>query len=69
MSLLLEAKSMPELNIKPRLILVTHTDEMVMEHNVQLAGKMFIHTLNRIVRKTNATDRAVTVLQNRQYSN
>ena len=39
MSLLLEAKSMGALNIKPRLILVSHTDDLVLVHNVQPAGK------------------------------
>ena len=39
MSLLLEAKSMPALIIKPMLILVKHTDDLGgLVHNVQPAG-------------------------------
>ena len=55
MSLLLEAKSMPALIIKPRFILVTHTDDLGWYLTSNQQGKMFIHNLSRIVRKPNVT--------------
>ena len=57
MSLLLEAKSVPALIIKPRLILVTHTDDLGWYITSNQQGKMFVQNLNRIVRKTNVTPR------------
>ena len=55
MSLLLEAKSMPAL-IKPRFILVTHTDDLGWYKTFNQQGKMS-ENLNRIVRKPNVTPR------------
>ena len=63
MSLLLKAKSITALIIKPRLILVMHTDDLgwcitrssVFPLNQQ--GKTFVLSLNMIVRKTNVTPR------------
>ena len=57
MSLLLEAKSMPALIIKPRLILVSHTDDLGWCITSNQQGKMFVQNLNRIVRKPNVTPR------------
>ena len=62
MSLLLEAKSMPALIIKPRFVLVTHTDDLgwyIGTNQVgptsRPAGKDVRSKLNRIVRKPNVT--------------
>ena len=55
MSLLLEAKRMPALIIKPRLILVTHTDALGWYIASNQQGQMFVQNLNRIVSKTNVT--------------
>ena len=55
MSLLLEAKSMIALFIKPRFILVTHTDDLGWYITSNQKGKMFIQNLNRIVKKPNVT--------------
>ena len=55
MSLLLEAKSMPELIIKPRFILVTHTDDLGWSITSNQQEKMFFQKFNRIVRKPNVT--------------
>ena len=55
MSLLLEAKSMPALIIKPRSILVTHTDDLSWYITSNQQGKMFVQNINRIVRKPNVT--------------
>ena len=57
MSLLLEAKSIPALIIKPRFILVTHTDDLGWYITSNQQGKMFVQNLNRIVRKPNVTPR------------
>ena len=54
MSLLLEAKSMPALIIKPRFILVTHTDDLGW-YITSNQGKMFVQNLNRIVSQPNRT--------------
>ena len=53
MSLMLEAKSMSALIIKPTLILVSHTDDLGWYIASNQQGKMFVQNLNRIVRKTN----------------
>ena len=55
MSLLREAKSMPSLNIKPRLIRVTHTDAFGWNITSNQQGQMFVQNLNRIVSKSNVT--------------
>ena len=55
MSLLLEAKSMPALIIKPMFILVMHTDDLGWYITSNQQGKMFVQNLNRIVRKPNLT--------------
>ena len=57
MSLLIETKSMPALIIKPRFILVTHTDDLGWYISSNQQGKMFVQNLNRIVRKLNVTPR------------
>ena len=57
MSLLLEAKSMPALIIKPRLFLAMHTDDLGWYMTSNQQGKMFIQTIYRIVRKPNVTPR------------
>ena len=57
MSLLLEAKSMPALILKPRFILVTHTDDLCWYIMSNQQGKMFVQNLNRIVRKPDVTPR------------
>ena len=57
MSLLLEAKSMPALIIKPRLIHVLHTDDLSWYITSNQQGKIFVKNLNRIVRKPNVTPR------------
>ena len=51
--LLLEAKGMPALIIKPRLILVTHTDHLGWYTTSNQQGQMFVRNLNRIVSKLN----------------
>ena len=55
MSLLLEAKTMPALIIKPRFILVTHMDDLGWCITSNQQGKMFVQNLYRIVRKPNVT--------------
>ena len=55
MSLLLEAKSMPALIIKPRFILVTHTDDLGWNITSNQQGQMSVQNLNRIVSKPNVT--------------
>ena len=57
MRLLPEAKSMPALIIKPRFILVTHTDDLGWYITSNQQGKMFVQNLNRIVRQPNVTPR------------
>ena len=54
---LLEAKGLPALIIKPRFILLTHTDEVSWYITSNQLGKMFVQNLNRIVRKPNVTPR------------
>ena len=55
MSLPLEAKNMPALIIKPRLILVTHTDDLGWYITSNQQGQMFVQNLIRIVSKPNVT--------------
>ena len=70
MSLLLEAKSMPALIIKLRLILVAHMDDLFWYITSNQQGQMFVQNLNRIVGKPNVMPaRADPVLHHRQYSN
>ena len=57
MSLLLEAKSMPKLIIKPRFIVVSHTDDLGRYITSKQLGKMFVQNLNRIARMPNITPR------------
>ena len=69
MRLVLEAKSMPALIIKPGLILVTHTDDHAWLHiSSNQQGQMFIQNLNRIVSKAKCYTRADPVLHHRLYS-
>ena len=51
MSLLLEAKSIPALIIKPRLILVSHTDDLGWNKTSNQQQQMLILNLKRIVSK------------------
>ena len=53
MSFLLEAKSMAALVIKPRLILVVHTDDHSWSTTSNQLGHMFVQNLNRIVSMPN----------------
>ena len=46
---------MPASIIKPRFILVTHTDDLGWYITSNQQGKMFVQNLNRIVRKPNVT--------------
>ena len=55
MSLLLEAKSVPALIIKPRLILVAHTDDLGWNKTSNQQQQMLIQNLNRIVSRLNVT--------------
>ena len=55
MSLLVGAKSMPALIIKPRLIRVTHTDHVGWNMTSNQHGLMFVQNLNRIDSKPNVT--------------
>ena len=57
MGLLLEAKSMPALIIKPGFILVSHTDDLGWYIMPNQQGNMFVQNINRIVRKPNVTPR------------
>ena len=47
----LKAKGMPPWIIKPRFILVTHTNDLSWYITSNQQGKMFVQNLNRIVRK------------------
>ena len=55
MSLLLEAKSMPALIIKPRLILAAHTDDLGWNKTFNQQQQMLIQNLNRIVSRPDVT--------------
>ena len=55
MSLLLEAKSMPALIIKPRLNLVANTDDLGGNKTSNLQQQMFSENLDRIVSEPNVT--------------
>ena len=55
MSLLLEAKSTPALIIKPRLILLAHTDDLGWNKTSNQQQQMLIQNLNRIVSRPNVT--------------
>ena len=55
MSLLPEAKRMPALIVKPRFILVTHTDDLGWKITSNQMGQIFVQNLNRIFRKSNVT--------------
>ena len=57
MSLLLEAKSMHALIVKPTFILVMNTDDLGWYITSNQQGKMFVQNLNRIVRKPNVAAR------------
>ena len=65
MSLLLEAKGMPALIIKPRFILVMHTDD----HGWYIAGKDVHSEPQQDCQKAKYYAKAVPVLHHRQYSN
>ena len=55
MSVLLEAKIMHALIIKPRFILVMHMDDLGWYITSDQQGQMFVLNLNRIVTKPNVT--------------
>ena len=55
MSLLLEAKSMKALIIKPRLILVVHMDDLGWNKTSHQLQQILIQNLNRIVSRPNVT--------------
>ena len=55
MSLLLEDKSVPALIIKPRLIFLTHMDDLGWYITSNKQGQMFDRNFNRIVSKQNGT--------------
>ena len=55
MSLLLQAKSMPATIFKPRLILVTYTDDLGWYITSNRHGQIFFRNLIRIVIKLNVT--------------
>ena len=55
MSLLLEAKSMPELIIKPKLFLVAHMDDLGWYITFNQQGQMFVQSLKWIVTKPNVS--------------
>ena len=59
-SLLLEAKSMPALIIKPRFILVMHMDDLGWYITSNQQGKILVQNLNRIVRKPNVMPRQIS---------
>ena len=52
-SLLLEAESMPALIIKPRLILLAHTDDLGWNKTSNQQQQMLVQNLNRIVSRPN----------------
>ena len=58
MSLLLEVKSTPELIVKPRFILVTHTDDLGRYITRNQQGQMLVQNLNMIVSRPNITPRS-----------
>ena len=53
MNLLLEEQSLPALIVKPRLTLVTHTDDLGLYITSNQQGQMFVQNRNKIVRKLN----------------
>ena len=55
MSLLLEVESTSALIIEPRLILVTHTDDLFGYITSNQQGKMLVQNIHRIVRRPNVT--------------
>ena len=55
MSLLLEVESTSALIIEPRLILLTHTDDLGGYITYNQQGKMLVLNLHRIVRRPNVT--------------
>ena len=59
MSLLLETKSISALIIKPRLILVKHTDDLGWYITSNQQGQMFIQNLNRIISKPNVVSEQI----------
>ena len=55
MNLLLEVKTMPELVVKPRLILVAHTDDLGWNITSNQQQQMLVQDFNRIVGRPNTT--------------
>ena len=62
MSLLLGAKSMPALIIKPRIILVADTDDLGWYITFNQQRQMFVHNLNRIVSYPNDMPRQTRIV-------
>ena len=69
MGLLLEAKSMPGLMIKPRLILVTHTDVLGWYITSKQAGTDVRSNPQQDCQQAKCYARADPILHQRQYSN
>ena len=70
MSLLIEAKSIPALIIKLKLMLVTHTDDLgCMVHNVQPAGIDVCSKPQLDCQQAKCYAKADPVLYHRQYTN
>ena len=59
LSLLHQVKSTPALIVKPRLILVMHTDDLGQYITFNQQGQMLIQNLNRIVSRKNVLPRQI----------
>ena len=68
MSLLLEPKSMPALIIKPRLILVMHTDDLDCNITSNQQGQMFVQNLKKYCQQAKCYAIADPVFHHRLYS-
>ena len=69
MRLLLEVESTSALIIEPRLILVTHTDDLGGYITSKQQGKMLVQNLHRIVRRPKCYAKADPALHHGLYSN
>ena len=71
MSLLLETRDQKHacIDLKPRLILVSHMDDLWLVHNVQPAGKDVRSKPQQDCQKDKCYAKAVRVLHHKQYSN
>ena len=59
MSLLLKVESSPALVVKPRFILIAHTDDLGRYITSNQQGQVLIQNLNRIVSRPNVTPRQI----------